>query len=442
MIMRKRGRELDLERLEKTRRESLEEIREYSTLEFDPEKWEKLRKFVYEPQPLEVDVAIDDTTLREGLQMAGLVNPSPDEACRIASLLWKMGAERLEVLTYTDSDQKAIRKMQDEGMEDVIAAWCRAAREDIDSARNLDFKQVGISHPISDIHSEKWFEKKLYQLLDRVTDAVEHAADHGLKIFVHGEDSTRASWDFEKEFINSIGEAGADVYRICDTIGCGRSDEQAPLPYGIPAKVRRIKEETDIPSIEFHGHDDLGNAVENTMATIKAASGLFDKVYASSSFLGIGDRAGIAETEKIIMNCYIHHGIEKWNLESFQELTDLIHSATKYPTPRNKAIVGDQVFAHESGIHVQGVMKLPLTYEPFPPELVGQERSIRIGKRSGRTSIRVKLEELTGREVDEGDPKLRQLVRLIKDQFVEGGRRHPMGDDEFRIYAGKAGFEL
>lgn len=411
-------------------------------MEFNPEKWEKLRKLVYRPQPLDVNVVIDDTTLREGLQMAGLINPDPDEACRIASLLHDMGAERLEVLTYTNSDRKAIQKMQDEGLENIIAAWCRAAQKDIDAARKLGFKQVGISHPISDIHLEKWPEKKTHELIYRVADAVEYAADHGLKIFVHGEDSTRASWDFEKRFIDIITEAGADVYRICDTIGCGRSSEQAPLPYGIPAKVRRIKKETDIPAVEFHGHDDLGNAVENTIATIKAASGLFDKVYASTSFLGIGDRAGIAETEKIIMNCYFHHGINKWNLGYFKELTGLIHSSTEYLPPRNKAIVGDQVFAHESGIHVQGVMKLPLTYEPFPPELVGQEREIRIGKRSGRTSVKAKLEEITGKEVDVKDPRFRELTRLIKDQYFKGKRRHPMEDDEFKIYAGKVGFEV
>lgn len=431
-----------LDELEGERRESLEKITKLSTLDYDPQKWEKLRKLVYEPRPLDVDVVIDDTTLREGLQMAGLLNPSPENTLKIAQLLHDMGVERLEVMTYAKTDQKAIGKMQDEGLGEVIAAWCRASQGDIDSAMKLGFEDIGISHPISHIHSQKWSKKSLSQLLERVTDAVEYATDHGLRVFVHGEDSTRASWEFEKIFIDAIAERGAEVYRICDTAGCGLPDPQAPLPCGIPAKVEQIKEETNIPAIEFHGHDDLGNAVGNTLAAIRAASGLFDKVYASTTFLGIGDRAGVAETEKIMMNCYFHHGVEKWNLEYFGELRDLIQSATKYSTPLNKAIVGDEVFAHESGIHVQGVMKLPLTYEPFPPEFVGRKRKIKIGKRSGKTSVKVKLEEIIGREVDEKDPRLRQLIELVRDPFAKGERTNPMDDSEFKTYASEAGFEI
>lgn len=436
------GMSLDFKRMERTRKEYLDEISSLSSLKFNPEKWEKLRKIVYKPQPLDLDVIIDDTTLREGLQMAGIVTPRPDDTCRIACLLRDIGAERLEVLTYTKSDQEAIEKMQDEGLGDMLAGWCRASREDVDIALKFGFKHVGISHPVSHIHFKKWEDKSLQQLMDRVVDAVEYAVDHDLRVFVHGEDSTRASWDFEKEFINAIAEAGAEVYRICDTIGCGKSDPNAPLPSGISAKIKSIKEETEIPYIEFHGHDDLGNAVENTMATIKAASGLFDKVYASTTFLGIGDRAGNAETEKIIMNCYLHHGINKWNLEPMRELARFIAAAVNYRLPLNKAIVGDAAFAHESGIHVHGVMTLPLTYETFPPELVGQKRVVRIGKRSGKHSIRIKLEKITGRKVDEKDPRLIKLVQMLKEKFVEGARRYPIKEKEFKRYARKLGFKV
>ena len=432
----------DLRRMERTRKEYLDKISRLSSLKFDPEKWEKLREIVYKPQPLDLDVIIDDCTLREGYQMAGIVTPRPDDTCRIARLLRDIGAERLEVLTYTKSDQEAIKKMQDEGLGDILAGWCRASRDDVDIALKLGFKQVGISHPVSHIHFKKWEDRSLQQLIDRVEDAVEYAVDHGLRVFVHGEDSTRASWDFEKIFINVVAEAGAEVYRVCDTIGCGRSDPNAPLPVGIPAKVKHIKEETKIPYVEFHGHDDLGNAVENTMATIRAASGLFDKVYASTTFLGIGDRSGNAETEKVIMNCYLHHGINKWNLKPMRELAQFIASSVKYRLPLNKAIVGDAAFAHESGIHVHGVMTLPLTYETFPPELVGQERTVRIGKRSGKHSIRIKLEEITGRKIDEGDPRFIKLVQMIKNKFVKGVRRYPIKEEEFKRYARKLGFNV
>lgn len=430
----------DFESTEKVRREYLNKIKQLSFLEFNPEKWEELRKSVYNVVPLGIDVVIDDTTLREGVQMAGIACPHPSDACRIACMLRDIGVERLEVLTYTKSDQEAIKRMKDENLGGMLAAWSRAAKDDIDLALKLDFKQVGISHPVSYIHFEKWTDKPLDQLLARVTESVEYAKQHGLNIFVHGEDSTRADWEFEKAFINTVADAGASVYRVCDTVGCGTSNPQAPLPQGIPEKIKRIKKETKIPHVEIHAHDDLGNAVENTMATIRAASGLYDKVYASTTFLGIGDRSGGAETEKIIMNCYIHHGINKWNLAPLRELAAFIASSTNYPLPVNKAIVGDAAFAHESGIHVHGVSTLPLTYEPFPPELVGHERTIVIGKRSGKHGVKLKLEAILKREVDENDPKIAQLVEVIKRKFVEGRRRYPIGEDELKHLARKVGF--
>ena len=433
---------MDFNKLEEARREYLEKMRGVSLTDFDLEKWEAIRKSAYPPRPLDVDVIIDDTTLRDGLQMAGLVSPLPADAARIATMLRDIGIERIEGLTYTKSDKEAIRIMQDNGVGDIIAAWCRASRDDIDTAIALGFEQVGVSHPVSYIHFEKWSDLSLQKLVERVVDTVAYAKSHGLDVFVHGEDSTRADWDFEKYFINAVAEAGARVYRICDTIGCGSSDPTAPLPIGIPMKVRKVKEETKIPYVEIHTHDDIGNAVENTMAAIRAASGLYKKVYVSSTFLGMGERSGNAETEKIIMNCYIHHGIQKWDLRYLRELSVFMGSALKYNVPLNKAIVGDAAFAHESGVHIHGLMASPMTYEMFPPELVGQKRTIVIGKRSGKHGIRLKLEEITGQKVSEDDSRLAQLVELIRDKFMTGQRRYPIKDSEFRQYARKVGFEI
>jgi len=426
---------------EETRRKYFDKLMKLSSLTFDSDKWEELRKFVYKPRPLNVDVIIDDTTLREGLQMAGLTSPSPADTCRIATLLRDIGVERLEVITYTKSDQEAVNLMRNEGLGDIIAAWCRAVNEDVDLALKLDFKQVGISHPVSYIHFEKWHDKPLEQLIGRVVETVEYARDHGLRVFVHGEDSTRADWSFEKKFINAVADAGAEVYRICDTVGCGISDLNAPLPNGIPAKIKSIKKETKIPYVEMHAHDDVGNAVENTMAAIRAASGLYDKFYASTTFLGIGDRSGNAETEKIIMNCYLHHNITKWNLKVLREAANFLASALNYYLPLNKAIVGDAAFAHESGIHVHGVKSLPLTYEVIPPELVGHERSIVIGKRSGKHGIQMKVEEILGEKIDEKDPRLEKLIEIIQDEYLRGDRRHAMKRVEFEKLIRRVGFK-
>ena len=427
---------------EETRQKYLRLLKKLSSRTFEPEKWEKLRNLVYSPRPLDVDVIVDDTTLREGLQMAGLSYASPDDVCQIACLLRDIGVERIEVLTYTQSDQDAIKLMRKEGLVNLLAAWCRAVNEDIDVALKLDFKSVGISHPVSNIHFEKWPEKTLEQLVERVVSTVQYARDHGLEVFVHGEDSTRADWAFEKKFINAVADAGAKVYRICDTVGCGSSDPRAPLPIGIPAKIKRIQKETAIPYVEIHAHDDLGNAVENTMATVRAASGLYDKVYVSTTFLGIGDRAGNAETEKIIINCYMHHNICKWNLKPLRETANFIASALNYHLPLNKAIVGDAAFAHESGIHVHGVMALPLTYEIIPPELVGHVRAIVIGKRSGKHGIQMKVEEITGEKIGEDDSRLANLVEIIKKEYADSERKYAVNEMEFEELVRKVGFKI
>jgi isopropylmalate/homocitrate/citramalate synthase len=433
----------ELRALEEERRRALERIMALSSFKgFDAEKWEELKRLVYEPLPLNVDVIIDDTTLREGFQMAGLLNPRPEEYLRIAMMLREIGIERLEIMMYTKTDKEAIELMKNEGLTPLLAGWCRANKADIDVALELDLQQIGISHPVSYIHFSKWPDLSLEDLVSRVVDAVTYAREHGLRVFVHGEDSTRADWGFEKIFINAVAEAGAEVYRICDTVGCGVSDPRAPLPRGIPEKIKRIKAETKMPYVEIHAHDDLGNAVENTMSAIKAADGLYDEVYVSTTFLGLGDRAGNAETEKVIMNCYMHYDIRKWSLKPLRELAIYIASALGYNLPINKAIVGDGVFAHESGIHLHGISKLPLTYEPFPPELVGQRRSIVIGRRSGKHGIRLKLEEILGRKVDENDPRLMNLVEMITTEFSARERRYPMGEQEFRLFAKRAGFEV
>jgi isopropylmalate/homocitrate/citramalate synthase len=426
--------------MEKARRDHVATIRGFSPCEFRPDKWEELRKFLYKPQPLQIDVVIDDATLREGLQMAGLICPSPRNLCKIALMLKEIGVEREEVMTFTEPDQEAIRMIQDEGLGDFIAAWCRASKEDVDLALRLDFRQIGVSHPVSYLHFEKWPRRDLEELLERVVGTVEYAQTHGLRVFVHGEDSTRADWNFEKVFINAIAEAGAEVYRVCDTVGCGLPDANAPLPKGIPAKIKRIKEETKIPYVEIHAHDDLGNAVYNTMAAIKAAVGLYDKIYVSTTFLGIGERAGLAETEKIIMNCYVHHNITKWNLKPLRKLAEFMRTSLRYHLPLNKAIVGDLAFAHETGIHLHGIGALPLTYEIIPPELVGHKRRIIIGRRSGKHGIHLKLEEILGKKVDGNDPKLLELVKRIKDMYAKGERRNPLGDEEFKSIIREVGF--
>ncbi|MCS7138870.1 MAG: hypothetical protein NZ873_02290 [Crenarchaeota archaeon] len=430
------------ERNEYKRRITVQELVNLSKQKYDPESWNRLRMMLYPPRKLDVNVIIDDSTLREGLQMAGLTTPSAEDMAEIGRLLYEIGIERIEVMTYTDTDKEAIRMMVDNGLGEILAGWSRADKRDIDAVLQLDLKQIGISHPVSYYHFAKWPEEHVHDLTIRVVEAVQYAVDHGLRVFVHGEDSTRADWDFEKKFVNAVAEAGAEVYRICDTVGIGCSLQDHPLPNGIPAKIRALKNETKIKSLEIHAHDDLGNAVENTMAAIRAASGLYENFYVSTTFLGIGERAGNAETEKIILNLYIHHGVEKWKLSLLRETANFISTALNYHLPTNKAIVGDSAFAHESGIHLHGIKIAPAIYELFPPELVGQTRKIIIGRRTGKHGIMMKLRELVDHEVGEEDPRLKTLVELVRNTLLRVDRKYYLTEEEFKKLVAEAGFKV
>jgi isopropylmalate/homocitrate/citramalate synthase len=381
---------------------------------------------------LETDPIIDDTTLRDGIQMPGLA-VKPKDAARIAQLLSEIGVERMELYHYQKPDKKAAQLIQKMNLNLRVAGWCRAVKEDIDSALQCGFKEVGISHPVSHIHFKaKWPDKTPEQILANVAEVVEYAAKtHGLRTFVHGEDSTRADWKFEKKFISTVAQAGAECYRVCDTVGIGLSDVKAPLPNGIPVKVKAIKKETKIKSIEIHAHDDFGNAVENSIAAVRAASGVWDKIYVSTTYLGIGERAGNAETEKVLMNLYMHYGVRKFEgkTQKLTPLANFIGKATGYVVPPNKAIVGAYGFAHESGIHTHGVLNDPWTYEPYPPELVGNTRRLTIGKQSGKGIIKHKITEITGKTPD--DKTLLTVVDKVKEIY-ENGRKASLKEDEFK----------
>jgi len=398
-------------------------------------------KSFYKPIPLKINPIIDDCTLRDGIQMPGTA-VSPRHAAHIAYLLDAIGVERIEVHQYQEPDQQAVKLIQDLGLSARLCTWCRAVKEDVDIALKLDVKEVGVSYPVSDIHYRaKWPGKTNEELLQGCVDVVEYAHDHGLIVFIHGEDSTRADWDYERRFINACAEAGAETYRICDTVGVGVSDPRTPLPNGIPEKIRRIKEETKIRNVEMHAHDDFGNSVENTIAAVRAADGLYDDIYLSTTMLGMGERSGNAETEKAMMNLCLHYGVKKFEsgLYWLKEVADYVSFATGVVIPPNKAIVGPNAFAHESGIHTHGILRNPFTYEPFPPKLVGNVRRLTIGKQSGTAIIQHQAQELSGKKIEKTDPRLENLVQLVKDVYASGERKSSLKDEEFRELVQKVG---
>jgi 2-isopropylmalate synthase len=181
--------------------------------------------------------------------------------------------------------------------------------------------------------------------------------------------------------------------------------------------------------------------VENTIASVRAADGLYDDIYLSTTMLGMGERSGNSETEKVMINLCMHYGVDKFEngLYWLKEVADYVSFASGVVIPPNKAIVGPNAFAHESGIHTHGVLRNPFTYEAFPPKLVGNMRRLTIGKQSGTAIIQHRAGELIGKKIDKTDPRLENLVQLTKSIYASGERKSSLKDEEFKELVQKAG---
>ncbi|HMF33237.1 MAG TPA: hypothetical protein VKK79_17560 [Candidatus Lokiarchaeia archaeon] len=372
---------------------------------------------------------VDDTTLRDGAQMPGVRSTTIEERVAIATALDELGVERMEMFgAWYDVDRKAAQAVLDIGLKIRIAVWVRASIPDIDDVLNREgLKEIGISHPVSDIHLEHKLGISHEEALERITTAVQYATDHGLHVFFHGEDSTRCDWAFEQQVIQGIIDAGAECYRVCDTVGVGlttHSQTEEDFVKCVPDKIKAIAEQFKI-DIEFHGHDDFGGAVSNTLVALSNGA-----KWASTTVLGMGERAGNAETEKIIMNLQYHHNIQRYKIEKLTEICQMVSKAFELRIPTNKAIVGSGVFTHQSGIHTDGVIKHPETYEPFTPESVGNVRHLLLGPYSGKAVLEWKIRQAAP-NIEMNDVRVTALKDFFREIFETGIRVNPLTDAEF-----------
>lgn len=339
-------------------------------------------------------INIVDTTLRDGEQTAGVVF-SNEEKLRIASYLDSIGVDQIEagIPVMGGFEKDCIKQIVNMGLKASIMAWNRAVIADIKESLECGVDAVAISISTSDIHIEHKLQTTREDVLARMSDAVKFAKDKGLYVSVNAEDASRSNIEYLTEFALMAKHAGADRLRFCDTVGTLN-------PLTTFRYIRTLVDAVGL-NIEMHTHNDFGMATANALSGIYAGAN-----YVGVTVNGLGERAGNACLQEIIMGLKYLMNIETpYNTMIFREVAEYVAQASGRALPVSKPIVGSNIFAHESGIHGDGVLKNPLTYEVFSPEEVGLERQIVIGKHSGSAAIRSKFVKEYGMDLSDEEAK-------------------------------------
>ena len=352
----------------------------------------------------EKEIKIVDTTLRDGEQTAGVAFAN-HEKVTIAQTLSDMGIDQLEVgIPTMGGDEKAtIKAICKRDLKASIMAWNRAVISDIEQSIDCGVDAVAISLSVSDIHIQHKLKKSREWVLENMYNAVTYAKKNGLYISVNGEDASRADINFLIEFINLAKEAGADRFRYCDTVGVME-------PFTLRDTIEKIYKVTNF-DIEMHTHNDFGMATANAIAGIVGGAN-----HIGVTVNGLGERAGNAALEEVIMALKFVYGYET-NIDTtrFREISKYVSQASGRELPIWKAIVGTNMFRHESGIHADGAIKDPKNYEAFDPSEVGLERQIVIGKHSGKAAIINKFREY---EIELSNEDAESMLELVRQTSV------------------------
>ena len=353
----------------------------------------------------ETDVSLLDTTLRDGEQAPG-ISLTPDEKADIARALDRAQVDVIEAGSACtgEGERRTIKQVTDLDLDATITSFARGVRNDIDLALDCDVDGVTIVVPGSDRHIETKVNTTREQVIADTAELVEYARDHGLWTEVIGEDGSRADLGFLEELMATAFDAGATRVCYADTVGHAGPERS----YEIVSTL------AEYGPVSAHTHDDLGMGLTNALASVAAGA---DLVHGTVN--GLGERAGNVALEEVAIALDHSYGIETVDTTQLYSLGQAVAQATGVQLPPNKAVTGENAFTHESGIHTDGTLKDDRMYEPYPPEKVGRERRIVLGKHTGRAGARAALEE-HGVEVD--DEELTRVVKRIKEIGDRGKR--------------------
>jgi 2-isopropylmalate synthase len=351
-------------------------------------------------------IRIFDTTLRDGEQTPG-VSLTADDKIEIAHQLSKLGVDAIEAgfPSSSEGEKKVVKDIAKAGLSSEICALSRATKGDIDAALECNVDLIHVFIPTSSVQMKYAVNLTEEQVLASTVDSIKYVKKQGVKCEFSPMDATRSDLSFLKKVCKAAQDAGIDRLNVPDTVGIMIPSTTAKL-------IKELKNVVTVP-ISTHCHDDFGLAVANSLAAVEAGA-----VQVHVAVNGLGERAGNASLEEVVMALHMIYKYKTGiNTRLLYSTSRMVSALTGITVQANKAIVGENAFAHESGIHTRGITEKPLTFEPIKPELVGRPRKLVAGKLAGTRGIKAELDEIGIHPTEE---QIKEIVQRVKDLGDKG----------------------